>query len=56
MTFEFIGLTIAAAHLTLAFLVAVSLPEAKRRGSATAGTIYLAVALATVIWITRSLQ
>jgi hypothetical protein len=56
VTFEVIGLTIAAAHLTLAFLVALSLPEAKRRGSAGAGSIYIAVALATVIWITRSLQ
>ena len=56
MTFEFIGLLIAAAHLTLAFLVAATLPEAKRRGTAVAGTIYIAVAIATVVWITRSIQ
>ena len=56
MTFEFIGILIAAAHLTLAFLVAATLPEAKRRGTAAAGSIYIALAIATIIWITRSTQ
>jgi hypothetical protein len=49
-----IGVVIAAAHLVMALLVAVSLPEASRRGSATAGTLYLMLALATIVWITRS--
>jgi hypothetical protein len=56
VTFEFVGLLIAAAHFTLAFLVAATLPEAKRKGTATAGTIYIGLAIATVIWITRSAQ
>ena len=56
MTCEFIGILIAAAHLTLAFLVAATLPEAKRRGTAAAGSIYIALAIATIIWITRSTQ
>jgi len=56
VTFEFIGLLIAASHLTLAFLVAATLPEAKRRGTAAAGTIYIGLAIATIIWITRSTQ
>jgi hypothetical protein len=56
VTFEFIGLLIAAAHFTLAFLVAATLPEAKRRGTSAAGTIYIALAIVTIIWITRSTQ
>jgi len=51
--FEVFGLLIAAIHLLLAFLVAVSLGEAARRGNAAAGTIYVILAIATVIWITR---
>lgn len=53
-TWDSIGVIIAAAHLVMAFLVAVSLPEAHRRGSATAGTLYLMLALATIVWMTRS--
>ena len=49
-----VGVVIAAAHLLLAFLVAVSLPESARRGSAVAGTIYLILAVATIVWMTRS--
>ena len=52
--FEVFGIIIAAFHLLFAFLVAVSLGESARRGSAAAGSIYLVLALATVIWITRS--
>ena len=51
--FEVFGILIAAIHLLLAFLVAVSLSEAARRGNAAAGTIYVILAIATVIWITR---
>ncbi len=52
-SFEVFGLFIATAHLFLAFVVAVTLKEAARRGSAAAGTIYVILALATVVWITR---
>ena len=51
---ETIGLIVAALHLVLAFFVAVSLGAAAKRGSAAAGTIYLILAFATIIWITRS--
>lgn len=51
--FDAFGLLIAAFHLFFAFLVAVSLQESARRGSAAAGTIYLILALATIVWITR---
>jgi hypothetical protein len=49
-----VGVVIAAAHLLMALLVAVSLPEASRRGSGAAGTLYLVLALATIVWIVRS--
>jgi hypothetical protein len=49
-----IGVVIAGAHLVMALLVAVSLPEASRRGSSAAGTLYLMLALATIVWIARS--
>jgi len=51
--FELFGLLIAVVHLFFAFIVAVSLQEAARRGNAAAGTIYVILALATVIWIAR---
>lgn len=51
---EAVGVIIACAHLLMAFLVAVSLPEASRRGSGAAGTLYLMLALATIVWMTRS--
>lgn len=53
LTFDAIGLLIAVAHLLFAFIVAASLPQASRRGGAAAGTIYLILAFATIIWITR---
>lgn len=53
---ELIGVIIAAAHLVLAFFVAVSLGAAAKRGGAAAGTIYLIVAFATIVWITRSVM
>ena len=52
--FDSIGLLIAVAHLVFAFLIAASLPKASRRGAAAASTIYLILAFATIIWITRS--
>jgi len=52
--FEAIGLVIAGLQLCFAFVVVLSLPLAAKRGNATAGTLFVILALATVIWITRS--
>jgi hypothetical protein len=54
MLFETTGLIIAALQLFFAFIVVLSLPTAAKRGSATAGTLFVILALATVVWITRS--
>ena len=54
MLFEVTGLIIAALQLFFAFIVVLSLPLAAKRGSATAGTLFVILALATVVWITRS--
>lgn len=53
--FEAIGAVLMLLHASLVFLVVVSLPEAARRGSAAAGTIYAVVGLATIVWIWRVL-
>ena len=50
-----IGAILAASHLVMALLVALSLPEATRRGSGGAGTLYLVLAVATIVWIVRSI-
>ena len=49
-----IGVLIAALNLMLAFLIAASLPKVSKAGGGAAATIYLIVALATVVWIARS--
>jgi len=49
-----IGVLIAALNLMLAFLIAASLPKVSKAGGGAAATIYLVVALATVVWIARS--
>ena len=49
-----IGVILGFANIVLAFLIALSLPELKRRGNTSAGILYLILALATIIWITRS--
>lgn len=54
MLFEATGLIIAGLQLFFAFIVVLSLPTAAKRGSAAAGTLFVILALATVIWITRS--
>ena len=51
---EMVGAIIAFAQLVIAFLVAASLPKVSKAGAGAAATIYLIVALASVIWITRS--
>jgi hypothetical protein len=52
---ESIGVIVATSHGVMALLVLLSLPEAIRRGSGTAGTLYLVLALATIVWIMRSI-
>jgi hypothetical protein len=51
---EMVGAIIAFAQLVIAFLVAASLPKVSKAGAGAAATIYLIVAFASVIWITRS--
>jgi hypothetical protein len=51
---ETVGAIIAFAQLVIAFLVAASLPKVSKAGAGVAATIYLIVAFASVIWITRS--
>ena len=49
-----VGLVIAGLQLFFALIVGLTLPVAARRGGAAAGTIFLILAFATIIWITRS--
>lgn len=54
--FEVLGVLIAFCHLLFATLVALSLPLAIKKHSASAGILYLALAAATLIWIGRSIN
>ena len=54
MLWDTTGLIIAGLQLFFAFIVILSLPTAAKRGGATAGTLFVILAFATVIWITRS--
>jgi hypothetical protein len=49
-----LGVFIAGLNLMLAFLIAATLPKASKNGGGGAATIYLIVAIATVVWIARS--
>jgi hypothetical protein len=49
-----VGLVIAGLQLFFALIVGLSLPTAAKRGGAAAGTIFIILAFATIIWITRS--
>ncbi len=49
-----VGLVIAGLQLFFAIIVAMTLPVAAKRGGAAAGTIFIILAFATIIWITRS--
>ena len=49
-----VGLVIAGLQLFFALIVGLTLPVAAKRGGAAAGTIFLILAFATVIWIVRS--
>ena len=53
-SWDSIGILLAAGHAAMALLVVLSLPEATRRGSGGAGTLYTVLAIATVVWIVRS--
>lgn len=54
MLWEATGLILAGLQMFFAIIVVLSLPTAAKRGSATAGTLFVILAFATVIWITRS--
>ena len=49
-----IGVLIAGLNLMLAFLIAASIPKVSKAGGGAAATIYLMVAIASVVWIARS--
>ena len=49
-----LGVFIAGLNLMLAFLIGASLPKVSKNGGGGAATIYLIVAIATVVWIARS--
>ncbi len=49
-----VGLVIAGLQLFFAIIVGMTLPVAAKRGSAAAATIFIILAFATIIWITRS--
>jgi uncharacterized protein with PQ loop repeat len=49
-----VGLVIAGLQLFFAIIAAMTLPVAAKRGGAAAGTIFIILAFATIIWITRS--
>ena len=49
-----LGVFIAGLNLMLAFLIAATLPKMSKNGGGGAATIYLIVAIATVVWIARS--
>jgi len=49
-----VGLIIAGLQLFFVIIVSLSLPVAAKRGGGAAGTIFIILAFATIIWITRS--
>ena len=49
-----IGVLIAGLNLMLAFLIAASIPKVSKAGGGAAASIYLMVAIASVVWIARS--
>ena len=51
---EGIGVILGFANIVLAFLIAAALPRTSKAGGGAAATIYLVVALATIVWIVRS--
>ncbi len=54
MLWETTGLIIAGLQLFFGLIVLMTLPTATKRGSGTAGTLFVMLAFATIIWITRS--
>jgi hypothetical protein len=53
-SWDAIGVLIAGLNLMLAFLIAASIPKVSKAGGGAAATIYLMVAIASVVWIARS--
>jgi hypothetical protein len=53
-SWDAIGVLIAGLNLMLAFLIAASIPKVSKAGGTAAATIYLMVAIASVVWIARS--
>ena len=53
-SWDAIGVLIAGLNLMLAFLIAASIPKVNKAGGGAAATIYLMVAIASVVWIARS--
>ena len=53
-TFNALGITLAVLQLTLAILVALSIPTASKRGSGWLAMLYAVVGFATVVWMIRA--
>jgi len=56
VTIQGLGIALLALHIAGAVLVALAIPEARRRGSVAAATIYLLIAAATVAWICKAME
>ncbi len=53
-TFNALGVTLAVLQLTMAILVALSIPTASKRGSGWLAMLYAVVGFATVVWMIRA--
>lgn len=53
-TFDALGVTLAVLQLTMAILVALSIPTASKRGSGWLAMLYAVVGFATVVWMMRA--
>ena len=53
-TFDALGITLAVLQLTMAILVALSIPTASKRGSGWLAMLYAVVGFATVVWMMRA--
>jgi hypothetical protein len=56
VTIQGLGIALLALHIAGAVLVALAIPEARRRGSVAAARIYLLIAAATVAWIWKAME
>ena len=53
-TFDALGVTLAVLQLTMAILVALSIPTASKRGSGWLAMLYAVMGFATVVWMMRA--